>query len=99
MLEQLTAQQLAEWEAYNVLDPIGEHRDDARMGILASTFANIAASALGGKKGKTFKPEDFIPKWDGKGKSTTQTVDQMRDVLMGMSSSKRVRKKPDKKKK
>lgn len=92
MNERLTARQLAEWEAYNTLDPIGEDREDLRMGILASTIANMIGGAVAGKKAKTFKPEDFIPDWDGK-KATTQTSEQMRNLLMGMASNKKGNKK------
>jgi len=57
MLEEMTSLQLSEWMAYNEIEPFGEEREDLRMGILASTMANINRSS--GKK--PYKPRDFMP--------------------------------------
>lgn len=98
MNEQLTARQLIEWEVYDRIDPIGEHRGDFRMAVLASTLMNIALSAFGGGKGKP-KPKftsatDFIPKWGEKEKKeTAQDVgEKVRNVFMNMVPKKRKRK-------
>ena len=83
MYEQLTARQLAEWEAYNRVDPIGTERDDFRMAFLAMTITNVAIGALGSKGAKMAKLEDFMPIWDSKAKHE-QSSDQMKNILMGM---------------
>lgn len=57
MLEEITSRQLSEWMAYNEIEPFGEDRDDLRMGIIASTIANVNRS--NGKK--PYKPQDFMP--------------------------------------
>lgn len=56
----MSSRQLSEWVAYNQLEPFGEERDDLRAAIIASVIAN----ALGGRKGKKFKPKDFMPDFD-----------------------------------
>ena len=57
----MTAEQLAEWEAYFELEPWGEDRADLRGGILAAVTANAFRSG----KGRPFKPADFMPRFDG----------------------------------
>ena len=52
--------QFAEWMAYSTLEPWGEERDDLRMGIVASTIANVNR----GKNSKPLKPQDFIPSFE-----------------------------------
>lgn len=53
----LTARQLAEWEAYQQMEPFGEDRADMRAGIIASTIANVYL-----KKGaKPLSALDFMP--------------------------------------
>ena len=53
MLGQMTSRQLAEWMAYDRLEPFGELRADYRNGILASMLAGL----LGGQD---VKPQDFM---------------------------------------
>ena len=56
----MTSLQFAEWMAYSRLEPWGEERDDLRMGIVASTIANVYR-----KEGKKpFKPADFMPQFE-----------------------------------
>ncbi len=57
MLQQVTSYELAEYMAYDRIDPIGEARADLRAGILASTFVNHSMSPP-----KTpARPVDFMP--------------------------------------
>lgn len=65
------------------------------MGILAATITNMIKAAAGSKSKKDIKPEDFIPKWGEEKGKPKQSVDQMRDLLMGMASGRK--NKPDKK--
>jgi hypothetical protein len=62
LLARIGQDELFEWQAYYRIEPFGEWREDLRCGIVASTVAN----AFRGKKSKTFKPDDFMPKF-GKG--------------------------------
>ena len=48
---------MAEWIAYDRVDPWDEARADLRAGIVAATIANVNRS----KKTRAFKPEDFMP--------------------------------------
>lgn len=94
MNEQLTARQLAEWEAYNIIDPIGEERRDFNFAMLTSSITNIAISAFGGKKSsKLTKIKDFMPKWGEDGKATEQqSSEEMRNNLMSLIGGKRKKK-------
>lgn len=65
LLIRISSQELSEWLAYYELEPFGEERADLRMGILASVFANANRDP---KKGRAFKPQDFIPSFEGKAK-------------------------------
>lgn len=82
----MTAQQLAEWEAYHRIDPIGEEREDIRMAYICSTVANSVIGAVAGKKGKLTKVGDFMPKWDEQTRVKQQTNEEMYATLMGMAT-------------
>jgi Protein of unknown function (DUF4035) len=56
---EISSAEFSEWLAYNMIEPFGEERGDLRAGIIACTFAQANA-----KKGKRFKPEDFMPKFN-----------------------------------
>lgn len=63
----MTAGELAEWEAYDRLDPVGTWRDDYSMASLQALVVNIV-SHLYVKKGhqpKTVSPLDFMPDFSG----------------------------------
>ena len=60
MLAEITSVQFAEWMAYSRLEPWGEERDDLRMGIVASTVANVNRP----KDKKPYKPTDFMPSFE-----------------------------------
>ena len=60
MLSEISSHTLSEWMAYDRLEPWGEERADLRAGIIAATIAN----SMRGKKGKPFKPADFMPKFE-----------------------------------
>ena len=62
MLRSMTASEFAEWYEFYRLDPWGEERADWRAGMIASVLANVNR----GKKGRTFKPEDFMPEFGPK---------------------------------
>jgi hypothetical protein len=60
MLREMSARQLFEWFAFDVLEGFGERRADLRMGILASLTANVHRDVK--RKVSPYKPSDFIPK-------------------------------------
>jgi len=83
LYEQISARQLAEWEVYNRIDPIGEERQDFRMSYLASLVTNLVISTMGKKGAKLTNIKDFLLVWDEKPKQEQSTED-MRNILMGM---------------
>ncbi len=60
MLSEISSEHLSEWMAYSRLEPWGEERDDLRMGIIASTIANVNRE----KGKKPYKPTDFMPAFE-----------------------------------
>lgn len=91
LLEDLTAFQLAEWEAFDKLDPIGSFRDDYRAAHICSTNTNIAIHTNKSKKSKPVKlttPLDFMPDWTGDLKALKhkkQSTEEMKSVLLGIA--------------
>lgn len=86
-MEQLTASQLAEWEEYSKLDPIGEQRADYRLSYLLMTITNLAISVHGKKGSKLTKIEDYLLDWDaGREKEVKQqSVEDMKNFLLGFA--------------
>jgi hypothetical protein len=107
-LKTLTSHQLAEWEAYNVLDPIGEERSDFRFSYLYSLLTNIAIRTYGKKGAELTKIDDFLFKWGvDEEEQKVQSLEDMKNVMMALVRSqekssdnkekRRVRKIPPKK--
>lgn len=65
LLEDLSAKQVTEWEAYNRIQPVGARRSDFYFSYLMTAVHNIAVGFSGNKNAKQFKIEDFIPNWTG----------------------------------
>jgi len=63
LLAEMDSRELSEWAAYDLVEPFGPWREDLRSGIVASTVAN----ALRGRNGRSYKPTDFLPTFDGSG--------------------------------
>ncbi len=57
-MQALDARQIAEWKAFDLIDPIGGYRGDANAAMVAYT---VARSQSGKKSG--LKVTDFLPKW------------------------------------
>lgn len=53
----MDARELAEWAAYFHEEPWGEERADLRSGLICAAMAN----AWRGKRGRAYKPGDFMP--------------------------------------
>lgn len=89
-LEQITADQLAEWEAYDSLEPIGlDLRADFRSASLMSMLTNIARSIWSKKGCKMTTPEDFMPKWseEEQEEPQKQTVEEQKGMLQMIAAA------------
>jgi len=87
-LEKLTAYQLAEWEAYDRIDPIGTWRDDFRMAYLSTMMANLTIQVHGKKGAKLLVPMDFMPEWDEQKKTMQikkQTMEEMKAFALSFA--------------
>ena len=76
----LSAAQLVEWEAYQQVEPFGEHVEWLRHGIRCMVAANPNR-----KKGAApFKPEDFMPDPPEKkvAKVRKQTPEEMKAIIL-----------------
>lgn len=87
----MTSEQLAEWEAYHRLEPIGDERIEFSLAMLSSVITNIAISALGKPGTKQTTPMDFLPRWDGSGDSKTkqkkQSIEEMKGILHNIAAA------------
>lgn len=93
MLDDLTGEQVAEWAAYNELEPIGEYRRDYMEAQIISTVHNIAQSVFSkkGRSKKATRPEDCIPwldKPEGTGQSSSmQSPEDIKAVFMDLKKN------------
>ena len=53
--------ELAEWQAFYVIEPFGPIRDDVRAGRIAATVANTIPREKGSKP---YRAEEFFPELD-----------------------------------
>jgi hypothetical protein len=88
LLKKLTSYQLAEWEAYNTIDPIGKWRSDYHISYLAWTITNLFIQAYGKKGTQLVNFDDFVFNWSGTdGEEKVQSVEEMRSILMALKAS------------
>jgi hypothetical protein len=85
----LTLKQLQEWEAYDVIDPVGKWRDEFQIASLSSLIVNIV-NQLYHKEGETPKVVstiDFLPDWSGERKiePKKQSIEEMKRILLGIA--------------
>jgi len=78
VMREMDAEEFGLWGALYRIDPWGEERADLRTGILCT----LVASALGGKKGKRYKPDDFMPKFDAPEKPKRSLYDQFKAITI-----------------
>lgn len=69
-------EQFVAWQEYGQAEPFGEDRADLRSGIVASVIANVNRDP---KKGRPYRPDDFMPKY---GEATKQGGRGERKPLM-----------------
>jgi hypothetical protein len=86
LLDQLSSHQLAEWEAMDRIDPIGEWVEEFRFARLQSLILTIALKWAAGKNSvDPVDVLDFMPDWLGEREPKKQTVAQMKDILLGLA--------------
>jgi len=91
-LEQLTAKQLAEWEAMDLLDPVGSWRMELSLAKIESLIVNIA-NALYHKEGTepvSTTAFDFMIKWGEKTEKIEpkqQSIEEMRKVFQAIADT------------
>lgn len=100
LVEDLTAFQLAEWEAFDKIDPLGSFRDDFRMATMCATNTNLAIQVNSSKKNpKLTTALDFMPDWDGSLKerrNKKQSVEEMKALLLGIAGAQNAKVKREK---
>ncbi len=86
MLRDLSALQIAQWQAYYSVDPFGTEEDYRQAGIISSVIANVNRA-----RDKTpYSPEDFMP-LRYRPAPKKQTVAEMKNILN------RITRKPERK--
>ena len=60
----MDARELAEWEAYELIEPFGQVRGDLQAGVIAAEIVNIVTQLYGKKKDKRATPADFLLKFE-----------------------------------
>jgi len=92
----MSAYDLAECEAFYLLEPFGEYQTNYAAGVVAATIANVYRP----KNAKGFTPDDFMPK---RGLAyeppKKQSVEQQALLLRSIASTHKKKKKKKKKKK
>ena len=86
LLNDLTSAQLSEWEAYNMLDPIGKWRDDFMIAQLTGLVYNMGIQIHGKKGTKLTEYTDFMPEWDAK-EPKRQSTETMKELLLSFADS------------
>lgn len=89
----LTADQVAEWEAYDVLDPIGTWREDFRMGQICNTIIMALHSIFAAKGSKhELSAWDFIPKYGEEAQKKKdmpkkQSIEEMKATIFSIAGA------------
>lgn len=78
---------MAEWQAYDSLDPIGEWRADFRIASLQAFIQNIMPKKNSSKKPAV--PLDFMPDWSGEiyREPEQMSVEQIKSELMNLAKA------------
>lgn len=72
LLATISAAELAEWVAFDRIDPIGDWRGDAQAAQVATQLANVHRG-----KRKPYAIKDFLMTWEPK---RQQTMQEMIDI-------------------
>jgi hypothetical protein len=98
-LDQLNSYQIAEWQAYNRLEPIEPWVDDYKWASLMAHMTNLQTWAHA-KRGYASKytAEDFMPNWTGEEKPIKkQSWQEMKEFLLSFAKQQNKRVAKDKK--
>ena len=76
----MDARELAEWRAYEKLEPFGEARADLRMGIQTAASLNVNRR----RGAQPVKPRDVMPDFDAQYRPK-QTVEEMKATVKGVA--------------
>jgi hypothetical protein len=90
LIDNLSAKQISEWEAFNRIQPIGQRRLDVYFSFMMTTLHNIVIGFSGSKTAKQFKVEDFVPNWTGlteKPDEVVMTEEKMKEVLLAFAQT------------
>lgn len=79
MLREMTAGQLAGWEAYFSVEPWGPAIEDHRAGVIAATIANVAGKQI--RAGHSLAPADFFPSRFPPPRTTKTFDEQVRELF------------------
>lgn len=72
--EKISPEEFNSWKAYFMQDPFGYDRIEYMIGMVCSILCNIHRK----KGGRTFKPEDFLPKYGSVHLETKKNIDSSR---------------------
>ena len=75
-MRELSSLQIAEWLAYHALEPFGWYAEWLRTGVVSAVIANAHSA-----KGKTYKPDAFMPKEPRLASAPVQSVEEQRTML------------------
>ena len=86
-MDELTGEELAEWEAYDRLEPIGEVREDYRKAYQACLIANTTPRKKGSKP---YEVEDFLLTWGMREfeKRKKMSISQIKTTLLDIFKGK-----------
>lgn len=90
LLDYLTSDQVAEWEAYDRLEPIGGFRQDYRFAQVCHLIYELAQSVYGKKdKRQRSHPMDFMP-WgpSERAQPKKQTAEEIKTALVAIFKQK-----------
>ena len=98
-MDQLSAFEISEWEAYDRIDPIGVWRGEFSLAKIESLIVNIA-NALYHKEGEkpvVTTPTDFMVKWGDENREPEvkqQSIEEMKQAFLAIASANKKSKKP-----
>lgn len=82
---EIDSHEFSEWQAYFQINPFGEVRSDARMARLCALIANVNR----GRRGKSFKDQDFMFQFGGKKRQTQADIAAVLDMVTAMARGSR----------
>jgi hypothetical protein len=83
-LAAVTSADIAEWQAFEIIEPFGERAAFHRTGIVAAMLYNVNR----GKNTKPAQPKDFMPgrqAWEEPEEDETSLVDRIRGAFRSIA--------------